>query len=91
MRIIPGKLFEYLVAKRPILAIGPEGSDIEQIISETQSGKFFNYSEKERLKQQLEVYFEMYLRGALVVHSGGIEQYSRRALTKKLSEVIHRL
>ena len=31
--IIPGKLFEYMVSNRPIIAIGPEDSDVEQIIN----------------------------------------------------------
>ena len=30
--IIPGKLFEYMVSERPILAIGPANSDFESII-----------------------------------------------------------
>ena len=35
---IPGKLFEYLAAGKPILALCPSGSDVERIIQETASG-----------------------------------------------------
>ena len=35
---IPGKLFEYLAAKRPILCIGPKEGDSARVISETNSG-----------------------------------------------------
>ena len=30
--VIHGKLYDYMAAKKPILAIGPKESDIEQII-----------------------------------------------------------
>ena len=36
--IIPGKLFEYLNAKRPILAIGPKDWEAAKIVKETNSG-----------------------------------------------------
>src|SRR5690606_1604231 len=49
--IIPGKLFEYMVSNRPILAIANDASDIKDIIVSTNTGVFFDYSEKERLKE----------------------------------------
>jgi hypothetical protein len=48
--IIPGKLFEYLVSERPILAIGPEKADFASIIKETNTGTFFTYEDKDALK-----------------------------------------
>ena len=36
--IIPGKLFEYFNAKRPILAIGPEGWEAGRLVEQTKSG-----------------------------------------------------
>jgi hypothetical protein len=46
----PGKLFEYMVSNRPIIGIGPKNSDFAEIITTTNTGVFFNYSEKVNLK-----------------------------------------
>jgi glycosyltransferase involved in cell wall biosynthesis len=40
--IIPGKLFEYMVSERPIIAIGPEEADFSSIIKTTNTGVFIS-------------------------------------------------
>lgn len=89
--IIAGKLFEYLLAKRPILAIGPKNWDVEQIVSETESGHTFGYADAEELKQQILSYFELFQQKKLQVDSKHIERYSRVHLTEQLSEVIKKV
>ena len=87
--IIPGKLFEYMVSERPIVAIGPEGSDFAEIITTTNTGVFFTYEEKERLKAVLLKYYRDYQNQNLKVHAVGLQQYSRKSLTEKLAKLIH--
>lgn len=86
--IIPGKLFEYLAAKRPIIALGPKESDIEGIISETKSGIFFSYWDDDELKVEILQLYEQFKSGNLAIASEGIEKYSRREVTKRMSALI---
>ena len=86
--IIPGKLFEYLQAARPIIAIGPKGSDIEGIINTTASGVYVSAHQKDVLKKQILLYYNAYKKEALFINSKNIELFTRKALTKKLAGVI---
>lgn len=91
--IIPGKLFEYLSAFKPILSFGPSKSDVRQILEETGSGKHFSYEEKKELKD--------YLKGLLLNHPkelvnsstnlSEIEKYSRRSLTEVLAKALDKI
>jgi hypothetical protein len=86
--IIPGKLFEYMVSNRPIIAIGPKSSDFAEIITSTNTGVFFQYNEKDELKSLILSHYNQYLKGKLQVNAVGVEQYSRRNLTEKLAFLI---
>lgn len=86
--IIPGKLFEYMVSERPMLAIGPEGADIAEIIRSTNTGVFATYSDKQKIKDTLLKYFAEYKNGSLKSHAIGLQQYSRKNLTKQLADLL---
>ncbi len=89
--IIPGKLFEYLAAQRPILAIGPEGADFQSILEKAGAGRFFNYADKIALKAYIGSLFSDFQSGNLVVKPFDIQQFSRRSLTKNLAELLDTL
>ena len=86
--IIPGKVFEYLAAKRPILAIGPKGWDAAGIVDECKAGQVFDYEDKSRLKEVILDWFDAYQQGELQIASLNIDKYSRRALTSQLAEIL---
>lgn len=87
--IIPGKLFEYLAAQRPIVALGPEGSDIKSIIDETKAGTFFNYKNEALLKSKLLEHFKDFQEGNLNISSQGLDKYSRLELTSQMASIIN--
>ncbi|MCK8142990.1 glycosyltransferase family 4 protein [Flavobacterium sp. I-SCBP12n] len=86
--IIPGKLFEYMVSNRPIVAIGPEGSDFAGIITDTNTGVFLKYSEKMKLKSVILDFYNQFLEGKLQSNGVGLQKYSRKSLTKELAHLI---
>lgn len=87
--IIPGKLFEYMVSNRPIIAIGPNGSDFAEIITETNTGVFFDYSEKVKLKSVILDFYNQFVMGKLQSNGVGLQKYSRKNLTKELAQLIN--
>lgn len=87
--IVTGKLFEYIQAKRPILAIGPIDGDAAAIIEDTESGCIVDFNDSDGLKKAIWEYYELYREQNLMVNPKNIEQYHRKALTKSLAAVIH--
>jgi glycosyltransferase involved in cell wall biosynthesis len=86
--IIPGKLYEYMASGTPIIAVGPKDSDVETILKSTNTGHYFYYTDKKDMKSQILLYFEAYKANTLAVNAIGLEQYSRKSLSQKLSEVL---
>jgi len=87
--IIPGKLFEYMVSGRPIIAIGPQDSDFAEIIIDTNTGVFFKYSEKLKLKSVILDFYNQFLEGKLQSNGVGLQKYSRKSLTKELAQLLN--
>lgn len=86
--IIPGKLFEYMVSQRPILAVGPEDADVTKIIKETNTGAYFRYTEKQEIKKFILEGYEAFKENKLQTHPVGLQKYSRKALTAELVKLL---
>lgn len=89
--IIPGKLFEYLAAQKPILCVAPLQNDSAQIVIDTKGGQVVSPSDKAAIKKTLSQLFDAYEKGALNVSSQNVEQYERKKLTEKLVSELNRI
>jgi glycosyltransferase involved in cell wall biosynthesis len=86
--ILTGKIFEYLASGRPILCIGPKDGDAAEIIHEAGNGIVVDYEDEKSIEIYLTQCFEKYKNGTLIRNAAGVDRYSRRNLTGKLSKLL---
>jgi len=87
--ILTGKIFEYLKAGRPILALGPTDGDLAALIDRTTSGKMVNFDDKQTLKTVLLSYFSAYQKNNLKVSVKHLSDYHAKNITSKLVQIIN--
>ncbi|KAF0194848.1 MAG: group 1 glycosyl transferase [Bacteroidetes bacterium] len=83
--ILPGKFFEYMASRRPILCIGPKDGDAARVIAETGSGMVVEKDDALGLQQAVQELFSRFLSGDTGMKSHNIGNYSRRELTAALA------
>ena len=86
--ILTGKFFEYLAAKRPILAVGPTDGDAAVVLNETGAGVMVDFADEQAAKPAILKYYNQYKKGALSVQSESVERFSRRSLTGELAGLL---
>jgi len=86
--IITGKIFEYLQAGRPILAIAPTDGDLAEIIEQTHAGQTVDFEDAITLKKVIAAYYQLYKMDSLHQKTRNIEQYHRKNLTLQLQDFI---
>lgn len=90
--IFTGKIFDYLAAKRPILAIGLGGSVVNDLLDQTRAGLMV--SADEEIKDCILQLYREFLEMGLVRYCGipaEIEKYSHREMAKKFAEVLEEI
>jgi glycosyltransferase involved in cell wall biosynthesis len=86
--VMTGKIFEYLAAGRPILAIGPRDGEIDQILRATGRGVLVSTVEELTCEiKKMYDEFSMFGPRRVDVPNSSMEQFSRRAMTARLADV----
>jgi len=87
--LIPGKLFEYLGARRPVIAVAA-GGEAADIIRMERRGEVVSHGETEGIASVLEKMYDLYFAGRLeeAYSLGELPAYSRRAAAGKLERLL---
>lgn len=87
--VCPGKLYEYLAARRPILSVGGHNGVVKDLLEETNAG-FCCRTEAEIKNVLLQSYREFKEKGS-VSYQGkeeAIMRYSHRVMARKFAEIL---
>lgn len=90
--VYTGKVFEYLAARRPIIAIGgPEESVVKDLLDETQAGHYVSSSEE--LEIVLSKYYSDYINTGTIspIENSSISKYSQLEMAKRFAEVLDKI
>lgn len=90
--VMTGKIFEYLRAGRPILAVVPPDGVAAEVIRQTHSGVVVSNNNVENILQGISLLHDLFLQGALdkKFKRSHITGYERRNLTKQLTEIFNK-
>jgi hypothetical protein len=85
--VVSGKAFDYLHAKKPILAVvDPAGGDA-WLMRETGAGKVAPWSDVEAIAREMKECWRAWKTGESHAQNGAIDRFSRRALTEQLASL----
>jgi hypothetical protein len=86
---VPGKLFEYLASNKPIVALGPVHSAMDQIIDECGAGRLFHYTAYDLMLDHMTLMSKAWkINPNLDLPYINHARFSRRALTEELANVV---
>lgn len=88
---LPGKLFEYLAARRPVLGIGQTDGAMARVLGDTGAGAVYEWNDRDALAGFVDRCWQMYRSGEPWTGTDNIEQYSRKATTAKMAALMESL
>ena len=89
--ILPGKLFEYLASRRPVLGIGQEDGAMARVLADTGAGATAGWDNLEAMRDFIDKAWEQFKAGGVPPVQGDIDRFSRRSLTRELAALLERV
>ena len=88
--VLPGKLFEYIAAMRPVLGIGQPDGAMAMILDKTKTGTVLDWNDKDAIAGLIDDCWEKHLAGRLETENADISQFTRRNLTKAMAALFEK-
>lgn len=89
--IIPGKMFEYMAAQRPIVCLSPVEGDVQKMLHPLDHASYILNDQKALLKDELLRLHSKWKKGDTPDIDIQIQKYSRRSLTKAMAKELDAL
>ena len=89
--VLPGKLFEYLASRRPILGIGQSDGAMANVVRDTGTGVVYNWDDEKKIRTYIDFCWDEFKQGDLKDIYSDISMYSRRRLTKRLASLLNEI
>jgi hypothetical protein len=91
--IVPGKVYEYLGVGRPVIALAPRGSAIEDLIVQTRAGGCAPQSDVPAIAEIVGTFLDRWKQGMQITEPDAslIATYERRNAAKQLAEKLNQL
>ena len=86
--IIPGKVFEYIAAGRPIVALCPPEGDLATIVEDANAGRAFDYSDVAGLQAHILEAYRAFLSIGIAPPKSNSAQYARDVQAARLAEIL---
>ena len=90
-RVIPAKLFEYLRARKPILALAPQDGEVARLIRRYNAGKIAHPESPEQIADAIAYFLKLHKSGELSrwrFSGEPVERFTRAESTRKLVEIL---
>ncbi len=88
---IPAKVFEYLAAARPVLAVGDTNGDAAQIIRDAGAGEVAELQNEDSIRAAIMKLYAAFRSGNLYVNPKGIEKYTGLSIAEKYAALLDAL
>ncbi len=89
--VLPGKVFEYLAADRPVLGIGQPDGAMAAVLADAKAGIVADWDDRAAMAGFIDSCWRKFLTGEPLTGAEDIQKYSRRVLTKKYVALFERL
>lgn len=90
-KILPGKIFEYLAARRPVLGFGQEDGVMAGLIRESECGRMCDWENETGVREAVLEAWERYKSGKFEFTAKGYEKYSREALAERIAGILENM